>query len=176
MNDLLKDKKSVGIIVCRMQVPFLTDSHLKIVHTVLQRHHRVIIFLGTTNEPIDSKNPYAFEFRKEMIEQHFTSEKNKRITIVPLPDIKDDNPLWVWTLDNLIKAFLLFEEEAILYGGRDSFIPWYKQDNGKYECVEFDPTDYDSGTELRFINSLPLPSYSQDSALAILWALRQVEK
>jgi len=173
METLLKNKKSVGVIICRMQVPYLTDSHMSMVNTILNRHHRVIMFLGTTNKQIDSKNPYAFEFRKTMVELHFRGIG--QLTIVPFPD-NEDNPTWVTTLDNFISAFLSYDEDAILYGGRDSFIPWYQKDGGKFECVELDPVDYDSGTQLRQLEAIKLPSYSKESAVAILWALRQVEK
>lgn len=93
MNNLLKEKQGIGVIICRMQVPYLTYSHKGIIETVLNRHRRVIIFLGTTNKPVDSKNPFPFEFRKKMILSTF--ENNDDINIVPLPDQKDDNAGWV---------------------------------------------------------------------------------
>lgn len=173
MSNLLKEKKGIGVIVCRMQVPYLTDSHQAIVKTALERHSRVVIFLGTTNDVIDEKNPYPFEFRKKMIEKTFGS---RQITIIPLPDIKDDNKMWVTILDSFISAFLGNDEEAILYGGRDSFIPFYKKENGKFDTIELAPTDYDSGTELRALNSINLPEYSVDVASTILWTIRQLKK
>lgn len=181
-QNLLKDKKAIGVIVCRMQVPYLTDSHFSLLKTVFERHNRVIIFLGCTNKPIDETDPYPFEFRKQMIEQAIQSDLNtcspdsifswKAFTIVPLPD-SQDNVSWVTSLDNMINAFTAFDEEAHLYGGRDSFLPYYKKDNGKFDCTELAAKDYDSGTELRMINAIEMPKYSADAARAILWALRQ---
>lgn len=171
MNNLLREKKDVGVIVCRMQVPYLTDSHKAIINTVIQRHPRVVICLGTTNKPIDEKNPYPFLFRKSMIEQTF---QNENITIVPLAD-NPDNKKWVDVLDTMIGAFLNKDEEAVLYGGRDSFIPYYKKDKGKFKHIELAPTDYDSGTQLRELMSLNLPKYSRDAANAIIWTLRQLK-
>jgi hypothetical protein len=79
-------------------------------------------------------------------------------------------------LDSIITSFLAYDESAVLYGGRDSFIPFYTKEKGKFECVELAPTDYDSGTELRTLKSIELPSYSPEAATAILWTLRQVQK
>ncbi len=172
MNNLLREKKDVGVIVCRMQVPYLTESHKAIINTVLQRHPRVVICLGTTNKLIDEKNPFPFLFRKSMIEQTFFGEN---LTIVPLAD-NPNNKMWVNTLDTMISAFLNKDEEAVLYGGRDSFIPYYKKDKGKFKFVELAPTDYDSGTQLRELMSLNLPDYSVDAANAIIWTLRQLKK
>lgn len=173
MDNLLKEKKGIGVIVCRMQVPYLTESHQLIVKTALSRHSRVVIFLGTTNAPIDEKNPYPFEFRKKMIEKTFV---NNGITIIPLPDIKEDNKMWVTILDNFISSFLAYGEEAMLYGGRDSFIPFYKKEMGKFFTIELAPTDYDSGTELRELNSINCPEYTIETANAILWTMRQLKK
>jgi hypothetical protein len=156
-----------------MQVPYLTDSHVKMIWTVLDRHSRAILFLGTTNKPIDNKNPYPFEFRKQMIEKEFEGKCN--LSIVPLPDNPSDTA-WVGMLDSIITSFLAYDESAVLYGGRDSFIPFYTKEKGKFECVELAPTDYDSGTELRTLKSIELPSYSPEAATAILWTLRQVQK
>ena len=174
MNNLLKEKQGIGVIICRMQVPYLTDSHKAMIETVLNRHRRVIIFLATTNKPVDPKNPFPFEFRKKMILSTF--EDNDDINIVPLPDQKDDNAGWVRTLDQFIQTFLAYEEEPVLYGGRDSFIPYYQDDNGKFKCVELSPNDYDSGTDLRHLISIEQPQYSKEAAAAILWTLRQVTK
>ena len=171
MNNLLKEKKGIGAIVCRMQVPYLTASHQAIVKTALDRHQRLVIFLGTTNKVADLKNPFPFEFRKRMIEKTFF--KGSKITIIPLPD-NDDNSMWVTILDSLISSFLGNDEEAVLYGGRDSFIPFYKKENGKFDTIELAPTDYDSGTELRELESIRLPEYSPETAQAILWSLRQI--
>ena len=157
-----------------MQVPHLTDSHVKLIKTVCDRHKRIIIFLGTTNKLIDDKNPFPFEFRKQMIldNQEFRSNE---ISIVPLPD-QEDNKSWVETLDKLVQSFLAYDEEAVLYGGRDSFIPFYKKDKGKFTAVELAPTDYDSGTDLRNLTAIELPKYSVEAAAAILWTLRQKTK
>ena len=174
MSNLLKDKKGIGVIVCRMQVPFLTESHKKMIETVKDRHKRIIIFLGTTGKTIEPKNPYPFEFRKQMIMSSF--EDSASFNIVPLPDQANDNALWVKTLDTLIQTFLAFEEEAVLYGGRDSFIPYYKKDNGMFQSVELAPNDYDSGTDLRHLTSIEQPNYSPEAAAAILWAIRQITR
>jgi hypothetical protein len=171
MEQLLNDKRAVGVLVARMQVPYLTESHKKMINTVIQRHGRVILFLGVTNKPIDKKNPFSFRFRSQMINQTF--HENGGMTVHPLPD-NEDNSLWVKTLDSLIQAHLNVGENALLYGGRDSFIPYYKKDNGKFDSIELEQQDYDSGTELRLINSVEEPAWSTPVARAILWTLNQI--
>jgi hypothetical protein len=169
MSSLLKDKRAIGGIIARMQVPYLTESHKATIQTVFDRHTRVVIFLGVNNDGVSEKNPYSFDFRKEMIKQSFPDNE---FNIIPLPDNNNDNAAWVNQLDRLTGAFLNIDETAVLYGGRDSFIPHYKKDNGLFECIELAPNDYDSGTDLRLLESIKSPKYSRDSAQAILWAIR----
>lgn len=173
MGNLLKERKGVGVIIARMQVPYLTESHKATINTVLDRHKRIIIFLGVSQDPMDFKNPYPFDFRKEMI--YYTFGNNKNINILPLPDKKEDNKSWVDMLDSIISSMLSVWEDAILYGGRDSFIPYYKKEIGKYQCVELAPKDYDSGTELREMVSMDMPEYTPESAQAIIWAIKQLQ-
>jgi len=173
MSSLLKDKRAIGVIIARMQVPYLTESHKATIQTVFDRHTRVVIFLGVNNDGMTEKNPFPFDFRKEMIKQTFPDND---FNIIPLPDNPDSNAAWVKQLDTFTRAFLTLDETAVLYGGRDSFIPWYKLDNGIYDCVELAPNDYDSGTDLRLLESIKLPKYTRESAQAILWAIRVSSK
>ena len=171
MSNILKDIESVGVIIARMQVPYLTESHKATINTVLERHNRVIIFLGTNNQ-MNFKNSYPFDFRKQMIMETFNDKTN--INIIPLPDQKDNDAEWVKILDSFVSAFLANGEDAILYGGRDSFIPHYESQNGKYRCVELAAKDYDSGTELRNLVAVEMPKYSLGAAQAILWTINQL--
>ena len=81
---LFKDNTTLGVIISRMQVPYLTDSHLNMIKTVQDRHQRLLILLGV-NTVISTKNPFSFLFRKQMIEKFI------RLTdlIMPVPDIAD---------------------------------------------------------------------------------------
>ena len=175
---ILKEVSSLGVMICRLQVPGLTDSHQKMIRTIYSRHSRMIIFLGTTGEKISSKNPFPFEFRKQMVNLFISSHVGMSldaVTIIPLPD-NQDNDVWVANLDRTISAFLSFDESAHLYGGRDSFIPYYEQSNGKFKTTALEQEDYDSGTELRKITSVFQPYYTVQAAQAILWAIRQLEE
>lgn len=170
---LLKDRRALGVIVARMQVPMLTTSHIGMLLTCIERHDRSVIFLGTA-EGMSKSNPYPFLFRRQMIKQFLSVYKHTKVAIIPLPD-HADNKAWVQTLDAMIRAQIVLGESAVLYGGRDSFIPYYKKDEGRFECIELSPNDYDSGTALRELAAIPLPVYSVEAANAILWTINQLK-
>lgn len=171
---LLKDKRALGVIVARMQVPNLTHSHRALLASCFDRHDRSVVFLGT-GTGMSADNPYPFLFRKQMIEAYLSLCANTdwSVSIMPLPD-NLDNKMWVFTLDSLIDAQIVGGESAVLYGGRESFIPYYKKDGGLFETIQLAPQDYDSGTQLRLLSSVNLPTYSVEAAQAILWTINQL--
>jgi bifunctional NMN adenylyltransferase/nudix hydrolase len=162
---LLKDVASLGVVVCRMQVPDLTRSHEMMLQSVLNRHERILVVLGVSDKDVlVEKNPFSLDFRTQMLNGHVRANDS----IVGLKDNLDDG-IWVNNLDNLIDTYLMPGEKVVLYGGRDSFVPYYKKHNGKYDTVELNPVENDSGTASREMARHKRPVYSPEVADALLW-------
>tara|TARA_R110002050_G_scaffold34397_12_gene86903 strand:+ start:8512 stop:9477 length:966 start_codon:yes stop_codon:yes gene_type:complete len=137
----------VGVIVGRFQTPYLHEKHRELIEYVISKHNSVIIFLGVSRVTQTEKNPLDFLTRKIMIEQHYC---NDNIVILPQLDERYDD-IWSNKLDTQISnAF--GNSSAVLYGGRDSFIPYYE---GKYETIELSGTRTKaiSATEIRLETS-----------------------
>lgn len=131
----------VGVIVCRMQVPYLHDAHKHLIDTVCGYHNKVVIFLGVPRVTQTEKNPLDFTTRKLMIQDEYPN-----ITILPLRDQREDS-LWSYILDDQLSMAYDGTPSFLLYGSRDSFIPYYK---GKFQTVELISSHEElSGTELR---------------------------
>lgn len=136
----------VGIIVGRFQVHTLTDAHVKLIEDVKERHEKVIIFLGVSGiSPVPStkRNPLDYEMRQQMIEDKF----GKDVVVSYIKDMKT-NEAWSKQLDGRIADLTSPKQSVMLYGGRDSFILFYK---GKHKTEELEPEVYVkiSGTEVR---------------------------
>ena len=121
------EEYEIGVIVARFQVPELHTAHKKLLETVTGYHKKVILFLGIPpTDNLTKKDPLDFASRKAMIQQEYPD-----ISILPLRDQRT-NELWSYILDNKIKEPYR-SSSALLYGGRESFIPYYK---GKYKTIE----------------------------------------
>jgi len=60
----------VGVIIGRFQVAELHDGHHMIISSVLERHKKVLIFLGSTPDVLVTKqNPLDFLTRQQMIQE-----------------------------------------------------------------------------------------------------------
>ncbi len=129
----------IGVIIGRFQVHQLHDAHKGIIDMVCENHKKVIIFLGVPVIQNTKNNPLDFATRKAMIQKDYP-----QVVILPLKDQRS-NERWSQILDNEVKT-PYGERTVLLYGGRDSFIPYY---NGTNQVTELTTDIFYSGTEVR---------------------------
>jgi bifunctional NMN adenylyltransferase/nudix hydrolase len=129
----------VGVIIARFQVHELHDAHKALIDKVHNNHKKVIIFLGVPIISNTKQNPLDFATRKAMVQEYAPNA-----VILPLKDQRS-NAKWSYILDNEIKV-PFGERTTLIYGGRDSFIPYYE---GSYTTTELTTDVYVSGTEIR---------------------------
>jgi bifunctional NMN adenylyltransferase/nudix hydrolase len=137
--NIIEKQYDVGVMVCRFQVPDLSEAHKKLIETVRSKHPRTIIFLGLSPVLVTRNNPLDFEARKQMILSQYPD-----VTVLYIKDQPLDD-LWSNNLDTQIKD-VCPNQAVVLYGGRDSFLKAY---TGKYPVREFQQTTFISGTQLR---------------------------
>ncbi len=131
----------LGVIVGRFQVPELTEGHKKLINHVRSQHGQVVVAIGCiVNKERTRRDPLDYYTREAMIK----AEAPDAI-VIPLPDVPGNDAAWSQGLDDILKTICPIGE-IVLYGGRDSFIPYY---SGKFNVcrveLEFSP----SGTDLR---------------------------
>lgn len=134
----------IGVIVARMQVPFLHAGHIHLVNEVWKRSDRILIILGTPTKP-DDRNILPFELRKEMIIESYPFAY-----IEEIKDHREDKD-WSGHLDKIMDYYIKNGEgedkdEIMLYGSRDCFHRFYK---GKYSFTEIEELRHFSGTKMR---------------------------
>lgn len=151
----------VGIVIGRFQVPELHDEHKKLIQRVLDSHPRVFLFLGLSPCKCTYNNPLDFATRKSMIEAAFPN-----VEVFYIEDMACDEA-WSEELDKQIRRHLGPSQKAVLYGGRDSFIPHYL---GKHPTVELIPDAIISGKEIR--KNIGIKSKNDPAFRAgVIWAM-----
>lgn len=129
----------IGVMVGRFQVPEIHPGHKKLIETVITNHTQSVLFIGVAPAMGTKRNPLDFMTRYIMLKNLYPG-----LLILPL----NDNPIdedWSHDLDKAINTLCPFGK-ATIYGGKDSFIPYY---HGKHSTVEVDEHQCASGTELR---------------------------
>ena len=150
----------VGVVVGRFQVDELHEAHKELIQHVLNLHGKVFLFLGLSPCKCTVSNPLDFESRKQMILDCFPM-----ITVMYITDTPSDT-LWSERLDRQITELTGPNQSVLLYGGRESFIPYY---NGRFETVELEPKLYVSGSDRRKYLSSRVKS-SAEFRHGVIWA------
>lgn len=130
----------VGVIIARMQVHELHDSHRNLIKFVQEQTDRVIVVLGVSPTRNTLQNPLDFKSRKQML-----TEEYPHLDIFYVNDCRDD-AIWSKNLDRVISQNTNPDQKVILFGSRDSFVSHYK---GKYKTCELESDSFLSGTEVR---------------------------
>jgi bifunctional NMN adenylyltransferase/nudix hydrolase len=130
----------VGCMIMRLQVHELHEAHRALIDLVVKNHTKVILFLGVAIVQNTKRNPLDFATRCLMVREHYPD-----IVILPLNDMRNDED-WSAQLDQAINMPFGNDKKVLLYGGRDSFIPYY---NGRHTTTELTTDRFVSGTEIR---------------------------
>lgn len=142
MDNIDISNYSIGVIVARFQIHDLHDGHHYVIKQVTQNHKKTIIFLGVPRFIGTKKNPLDFDTRKKMIQSDYPDS-----IILAIQD-QSDNNRWTSELDKRIRE-VYPHGEVLMYGSRDSFIPHYKNGNGKFDTKELEPLGTFAGTDVR---------------------------
>lgn len=130
----------VGVIVGRFQVPDLHDGHRALIDYVCERHRKVIVVLGTSPVPLTVNNPLDYQARAQMFREAYPD-----IITTQVRDTGDDH-YWSGLLDATVNDLLGPREDALIYGGRDSFISHYF---GTFPTEALRQEGYASGSAVR---------------------------
>jgi bifunctional NMN adenylyltransferase/nudix hydrolase len=169
----------LGVIIGRFQCPYFKSGYLHLISQVLHNHDLddIIILIGSAQEKFTLRNPLPYKIRKRIIEDDLKSRAIGLfylIEIYPLIDVPNDDYKWSDIVDKIVDYNLSKRKHlsgAILYGSRDSFIPYY---HGKYETkyIEYNKNDL-SSTEIR--NSIDI-EYCEEFYNGIIWTINQLNK
>src|SRR5688572_15100912 len=110
--------KETAVFIARFQTPYLHEGHTHILTAIVSKHNKIIVVLGVAPVKGSKRNPFDFYTRERMIKQVFP-----QVIVLPLKDHASDK-VWSEQLDALLQDTFP-QERFILYGSRDSFIPFY---------------------------------------------------
>lgn len=149
----------VGIIIARFQVPEPHPGHTHLIRFVAERHKETAILLGYHGGVRTKRDPLTVEERTIMLRQAFP---DLPFMVEGIQDHPYSSEMWSRNVDALIEK-MFPGRSAILYGSRDSFIPYY---SGKYLTYEVPPLEVPSGTKAREALAFP---HTKDARAAIIW-------
>lgn len=135
--------KATGVIIARFQTPYLHEGHKYLIDEIRSKHNRIVVVLGVSPVKGSRRNPFDFYTRERLLKQ-FAPD----LMVLPLSDHPSDTT-WSKNLDTLLQNTFP-SESFVLYGSRDSFMPYY---NGHLQVVELPEFGGHSATAIRNDNS-----------------------
>lgn len=151
----------VGVLIGRWQVDRLHEGHVALLNIVRTTHPKVVLLVGVRPGPTDTNDPLDFRLRERMLRALVPDA-----TILPLLDMPGDDDRWARQVDTLV-TLVAPTERAVIYGGRDSFIPHY---NGAYSTRAIDTgLETLSGTAIREAIAAQ-PRDSEDFRAGVIFA------
>ncbi len=161
-DEKLPEKSGVGVIVARFQVAELTTGHRQLIESVIARHDRVIVILGSNGAGSSTENnPLDFRTRQLMITDNYPI-----VEVGNVADCKGDE-LWSRCIDNEIRVHTTIGSKITLYGGRDSFAKYY---SGSYEVKVLESESDSSGTKARDAVRERANKSSPEFRQGVIWA------
>lgn len=138
---------TLGVVIGRFQVPFLTVGHRALVQAALDNHEKVLILIGVSDATGTDRNPLNFKVREKLFTENpqFFKAERERMIVKPLKDYPLSDKDWSEALDTAIEQAGF--EEAVVYAGRDNSLESYYTGKHKIEIIQ--GVSSRSGTELR---------------------------
>jgi len=84
-------------------------GHLCVVDEALMKAEKVIILIGSANQPACSRNPFTYQERVEMILSNFEGSRD-RIICSPLIDVAYNDDLWVQNVQSTVNGIIASQE------------------------------------------------------------------
>ncbi len=131
---------TVGVVIGRFQTHELHEGHLHLINYVRDRHEKVLILVGDRDARPTPADPYPFSIRKDVLSQPYPD-----VLIERQLDSSISNQHWSSSVDAKVAA-IANGSGAVLYGSRDSFIPYY---TGVYPVAEVPELPNCSATRVR---------------------------
>ena len=122
--------KKLSVIIGRFQTASLHNGHLAFINSAKSKGDELLIIIGSARAKFTRRNPLDFPVRKLLLEKEFPT------AIIKTNFDQKSNKVWSNNVDKIIDDTLqeLGEPmEVNLFGGRQSFLPFYE---GKYPKTE----------------------------------------
>lgn len=136
-----------AIFIGRFQ-PF-HNSHLEVVKHGLKIAEKVILIVGSARAARNTKNPFSFEGRVNMILPCFTTEERERLIIEPVRDYYNSDNIWVTDIQSKVAHHTREGDSIALLGNFKDGSSYYLKLFPQWEFVSVKASTNFNATDIR---------------------------
>jgi len=143
------------VFIGRMQPPHL--AHIEIIKRALAQASKVIVMMGSANQPRTIKNPFTWQEREDMIRASLPDDLSEHVEVQPIRDKVTDSQ-WVAQLQSIMDRYAKQFSRVSIQGGEPKIgiIGHSKDDTSYYltmfpqwESIEVDNIDDIHASDIR---------------------------
>jgi len=159
-------------------------GHQAVVRTALAQSRRVILLIGSAEQPRSTRNTFTFEEREQMVLTAFENSDAARIDCVPLIDVIYDDARWVKSVEDAV-ASVVTQHLHTIPTPKVGLVGHYKDPTSYYlslfphwDTVTVDSYRGISATPIRdayLLGTLPLRDHIPQSTLDFLTRFQRSE-
>ncbi len=138
---------SLAVFIGRFE-PF-HRGHAHVVTEALRSAKRVLVLIGSANEPRSLRNPFSFDERRGMILSCFSTADQKRIICAPLLDVRYNDTLWVAQVQRAVYEHEEDDSQITLIGRKGKGNGYYTNLFPQWAHTQTDSLSVKSGTDIR---------------------------
>lgn len=135
------------VFICRVQPPHL--AHIKVIELGLSRAKKVIILIGSANQPRTIKNPWTWQERVDMVTLSLPQEYHHRVLFAPIHDDAYNNQRWVTQVQRVVSDLTSNTTNIGMIGHTKDDTSFYLNMFPQWEHVEAPNIDDLHATDIR---------------------------
>lgn len=139
------NKKRLGFMTMRAQP--LHAGHESIILQASKQVDRLLLLIGSANQPRTVKNPWSYLERKAALEQFLSETKIKNVDIYPVNDYRYMDGQWINDVTKLVESYDGYSSTTFFGHTKpgNDYLTWFPQ----YNYVELESHVDITATEIR---------------------------
>ena len=126
----------------------LHNAHVEIIQKAAELAEKVIVVVGSANQPRTFKNPFSFEEREYLIQNIFMGLETELIIEPNYDTIYNDNA-WVLRVQNIVAQHTTEDSKVAIIGHKKDESSFYLDMFPQWELVEVDLIEELSASQIR---------------------------
>lgn len=131
----MTDRYDAAVVIGRFQPAH--NAHLKIFEMAADIADKLIVLIGSANEPATPKNPFSFDERKDMISRSLSKETLAKVTFVPIEDTLYNINEWISNVQNSVNRVIDSGSGWSDYPKRNIVLVGHEKDESSYYLKMF---------------------------------------